>query len=56
MVTLKKVMKSAKSFHEQNPKSQRKLMKEAKLTRVSSAKKQGPIAYKAQKIRETKYK
>jgi len=55
MVTLKKVAKSTKEFKEHKPKVQKKLMKEAKLTRRSRSTEKGSQALSAQKQREKAY-
>jgi len=55
MVILKKIAKSSKEFSEHKPKVKRKLMKEAKLTRMSKAKELGSHHVSAQKKREAAY-
>lgn len=55
MVTLKKVVKSEKTYKEHKPKVQKKLMKEAKLTRRAKASEKGSHELSAQKAREKAY-
>ena len=55
MVTLKKIAKSSKEFNEHKPKVQKKLMKEAKLTRRARSSEKGSHELSAQKQREKAY-